>query len=308
MDTHNDRIPGPLFGIGALVLLTFGASLLPASWFGIGPAQRKYITTDLSALSLDDVVRDADRNGSIGWRELVTESLDLSTLDELKDQKPDPETIEALNNPNNLTASFSKNLYAASAYFSKNPLQDPLAEQEVINQLLEKEAEKIVPQKYTLKEINIAKTESKESIKTYGNQVASILQRVISEKSIVDDFSSVQGYIETQDKTALEPITKDSEKVRSLVEELLKMPVPLSAATYHVMMLERVSLYRDTLYNLSQIEKDPVRSTLSIKQYPEIIVQTLRIHTQLANYFDSKNVIFTSKEPGYVFTVGYTLK
>lgn len=308
MDTHNDRIPGPLFGIGALVLLTFGASLLPASWFGIGPVQRKYITTDLSALSLDDVVRDADRNGSIGWRELVTESLDPSTLDELKNQKPDPETIEALNNPNNLTASFSKNLYAASAYFSKNPLQDPLAEQEVINQLLEKEAEKIVPQKYTLKEINIAKTESKESIKTYGNQVASILQRVISEKSIVDDFSSVQGYIETQDKTALEPITKDSEKVRSLVEELLKMPVPLSAATYHVMMLERVSLYRDTLYNLSQIEKDPVRSTLSIKQYPEIIVQTLRIHTQLANYFDSKNVIFTSKEPGYVFTVGYTLK
>jgi hypothetical protein len=308
MDTHDQKVSGPLFGLGLLILATIGVSLLPASWFGIKPARKTYARVDLSNLSLDAIAQDSDKDGSISWKELVTDSLSLSDLAQIEGKKPDPAVIADLNDPNNLTASFSKNLYTVSAYLSKNQLNDPLAEQEVINQLIAKEAVKMVPKEYTLKDIAVAKTENRESIKAYGNSVASLLAGLITEKTIADDFSSVQGYIETQDKSALEAITKDHAKVSALLDKLVALPAPLSAATYHILMIERISLYKDTLYNLSKVDGDPVRSTLSIQQYPEVILKTLRIYSQLSSYFDTQNIVFTSKDPGYVFTVGYTLK
>lgn len=308
-DDVRARNRSALFILLGILMVTVVFSFLPASWFGIKPLRNTHQRVDLSALSLDGVARDTDKDGSISWKELVTDSLSASDIAEMeKGEQIDPEVVANLNDPNNLTASFSKNLYTASAYLSKNQVSDPASQQDVVNQLIAQEASKITTKQYSLSDINVAKTESKESIKTYGNSVATILQSMISEKSITDDFSSVQGYIETQDKEALVPISKDYIKVKTSFDKLLSLSVPLSAATYHTMVLNRVGEYRDTLYNLSQIETDPMRAMLLIQKYPEITLKTLRIYAQLSNYFDTKNIVFTSKDPGYVFTVGYTLK
>lgn len=308
-DDVRARNRSALFILLGILMVTVVFSFLPASWFGIKPLRNTHQRVDLSALSLDGVARDTDKDGSISWKELVTDSLSASDIAEMeKGEQIDPEVVANLNDPNNLTASFSKNLYTASAYLSKNQVSDPASQQDVVNQLIAQEASKITTKQYSLSDINVAKTESKESIKAYGNSVATILQSMISEKSITDDFSSVQGYIETQDKEALVPISKDYIKVKTSFDKLLSLSVPLSAATYHTMVLNRVGEYRDTLYNLSQIETDPMRAMLLIQKYPEITLKTLRIYAQLSNYFDTKNIVFTSKDPGYVFTVGYTLK
>lgn len=308
MDTHNEKISGPLLGLGVLILLTIGALLLPASWFGVEPAKKTYSRVDLSDLNLSDIANDGDADGSISWKELVTDSLRPEDIAQLENQKPDASVIANLNDQNNLTASFSKNLYAASAYLAKNQLNDPLAEQEALNQLISLEAQKMIPRTYQLSDLNVVTSESKELMKKYGNSVASILQNIISEESLSGDVTSIQTYVETQDAEALEYIKRDAEKVSLQLRELERLSVPLSAATSHVLLLDRVSLYRDIIYNLSLAEEDPIRSALSIEKHPQAMANVLRMYSQFSTYFDGRGVVFSSKEPGYVFTVGYTFK
>ena len=310
MDTPHGKNFGPVLTLIVLAILTVGTSFLPASWFGVQPARKTYTKIDLSSISLGEVAEDSDTNGEISWRELVTTSLDPSFISEVEgeDEKPDPKVIASLNDPNNLTASFSKNLYSASAYFSKNQLNDPLAEQEVLTQLMAQEAEKVTPAVYGFKDIRVAKTEDKESIRAYGNAVATILNDMITQDQIVKDMESITKFIDTKSASDLIPLTQDYERVAAKLEKLLSLSVPLSASTYHVVALTRVAAYRDVLYNLSQAEADPLRTTLFIQKYPDTTVSTLGTFSALSPYFDIKNIVFTSKEPGYSFTVGYTLK
>ena len=308
MDAHNEKISGPLLGLGVFILLTMGSLLLPASWFGIESAKKTYSRVDLSDLNLGDVANDRDADGSISWKELVTDSLSPEEIARLENQKPDAKVIADLNDQNNLTASFSKNLYAASAYLAKNQLNDPLAEQETLNQLMFLEAQKMLPRTYQLNDLNIATSEDKDSIRKYGNSIASILPNIISEESLSGDVTSIQTYVETQDAKALEYIQGDAERVTLRLKELENLPVPLSAATSHVLLLDRVSLYRDIIHNLSRAEEDPIRSALSIKKHPEAMANVLRMYSQFSTYFDGRGIVFNSQEPGYVFTVGYTFK
>lgn len=308
MDTPHEKPFGPILAIGALVLLTLIASIVPASWFGIRPLKHTYGKIDLSDISLSEITEDADKDGSISWKEVITENLSPSEIAEAESKKPDPVAIAALNDPNNLTSSFSKNLYTVSTYLSKNQLNDPAAEQEVLNQLIAEEAAKIIPTMYTNKDVRVAKTEDKISVRAYGNSVASILEDMITEARIVEDFSSVASFVDTKDESDLVPLVKDYERVDAKLKKLLALSVPLSAASFHVIALNRVATYRDLLYNLSKAESDPIRATLFIQKYPETVISTLLVFKDVSPYFNLKNIVFTSKEPGYPFTVGYTLK
>ncbi len=308
MDTHNEKISSPLLGLGVLILLTIGALLLPASWFGIEPAKKTYSRVDLSDLNLSNIANDGDADGSISWKELVTDSLRPEDIAQLENQKPDASVIANLNDQNNLTASFSKNLYAASAYLAKNQLNDPLAEQEIINQLINKESEKVLPAEYTLKDMVLATNEDKKSIRSYGNEVSSILGDMITQSRITKDFEGLTSFLNSNNEADLAPLQEDAKRVDAKLSRLLSLPVPMSAATYHVLILTRVAAYRDTLYNLSKASEDPVRAMLFIQKYPETTLSALKVFSALSPYFDIQNVVFSPKEPGYVFTVGYTLK
>jgi hypothetical protein len=225
-----------------------------------------------------------------------------------KEEQIDPQVVANLNDPNNLTASFSKNLYTASAYLSKNQVNDPAAQQDVVNQLIAQEASKITTKQYSLSDINVTKTENKEAIKSYGNSVVSILGDMITEKKIQEDAESIARFTNTKDENDLLPLQKDFQAVDAKLTKLLALPIPPSAATYHILALNRVAAYRDTLYNLSVAANDPMRAMLFIQKYPEITLATLRTFSILTPYFDIQNITFSSREPGYVFTVGYTLK
>ena len=299
----------PLIAIGILVGITILSAVIPAKWFGINPVVYKNQPLDLSAItSASEIAKDTNNDGSISWNEIINQTFPESTSAEsIKGAPVDEKVIEQLNDPNNLTSSFSKNLYVASAYINKNGGIDADSQQAVLDQLISQEASKIIPTTYTYKDIKIAPKEDKISIKTYGNSVAIILQEVITKKIMTDDFSSMNSFTQTKNESDLLPLVKNRDRVGGLIQKLLSISVPPSAISYHILALNRIALYKDTLDDISKANTDPVRAKLAIEKYTEMMVLVLRIPNQFSNYFDVQNIVFSSKEAGYMFTAGYTI-
>jgi len=308
MDTLTPQKNLPLLFLGGLVLLTIATAFIPAKWFGIEPKAVTRARLDFSSISPSDVANDTNNDNAISWKELIESTLGPTERSEFEGKEADPKVIAELNDPNNLTASFSKNLYVASTYLSQDPNVTEETKQDVISQLIQQEAAKITPTTYGFKDLNIASAESKASIKLYGNTLAGLLENLITEQSIIDGAGAIEAFLSSQNEKDLTPLEKERSKVDATLKKLLALSAPISASTYHALAVNRVATYRDTLDNLSQAGDDPIRATLFIDKYPEVLVSTLRIHNELSTYFDTQNITFLGTEPGYVFTVGYTLK
>lgn len=294
--------------LGALVLITVAGAIIPASWFNI---ENKNQTLDLTSVDTVNVTpKNKETDQPLTWKQLTESALSdqPEVLEALKSAPVDKDALSQLNDETNLTASFSKNLYVASAYLKENNITDEDAKQEVINQLVSQEVSKIVPTVYHRKDIQVAKTESKDSIKAYGNNVGTLLTDTLTVKSFTDDVAGLKEYTKTQSAESANVLKKDYERVNTMFQKLLKVSVPPSATVYHLATINQVASYKDTLYNLSKIETDPLRANIALESYTNIVFNTVNVYKNLSEYFNVKNVIFGPKDSGYVFTVGYTPK
>ena len=287
------------------------SAVVPARWIG---GEKKVVLLpklDLTLLaSPQNVATDRNRDGDISWKEVIDDTLDApaSTLAELQKNKPDPKAIEQLNDPNNLTASFSKNLYLPTAYLKKNNITDEAAKSDALARLVQDEKAKLTKTTYRLSDITIAPSESKQTIQVYGNSMATLLKRTVSKEIVTKELTSVIAYSETKDASTLVELAKSVERLDSIIQKMKTMPVPISAASYHLLALSRVADYREVVFNLSKIESDPIRASFVIDSYTESTALIFKLYQQLSAYFKLSNVTFTSQDPGYVFIVGYTLE
>lgn len=295
--------------LAVLLLITASSAVIPASWFGIN-VKNNNPSLDLTSVKTIDLVGKNKEGAPATWKDLTEQAFKdrPEILAETKATPVNQKDLDALNDPNNLTASFSKNLYVASNYLNQNGGGDSVAQQDILDQLMAQEAVKIIPTKYIFKDINVAKAESRDSIKDYGNNLALILKDMITSYSMKTDLSGVADFLKSENIKSLDPVTNDYKKIDAKLKNLLAISVPLSASTYHIITVNQVAAYRDNLYNLSQIVADPLRARISFEKYAEISISTLNLYKDLSKYFDMKNIVFSSKEAGYVFTAGYTIK
>jgi hypothetical protein len=245
----------------------------------------------------------------VSWKEIITGTLGAtsSALETIKSVEVDPKAIEELNDPNNLTASFSKNLYLVSAYLDQNGITDEQAKNQALVKLMADERAKLVFTTYGYKDIIVAKTESKESVRAYGNTIAPQLQTVLSEKITTSDMMSVSNFSTSKNPADLLPLIKNKKRLDTIINKFLTVSVPPSALSQHLLILNRISRYRDTLDNLSKMDTDPLRATLVVDGYIETAGMIVRLFNQLSTYFDTQGIVFFPQEGGYVFTVGYTM-
>ena len=307
---QKQTVGAPLLALGVLLLLTVGTSLIPASWIGLGSPKREYAPLNLSlAQDLKTLAQDTDNDGTISWKEYIAGSLGVSgTSTSMTDLETDPRTIAALNDPNNLTASFTKNLYMASVALQQEGVNDPTTEQQIITKLIQGEQGKVEVKTYTQEDIKIGKDNSAYALKVYGNSVASILQGFITEQSITDDITGIGNFTNSKNEADLIAIVKSKKRIDSVMEKLLSVEVPSSAAPVHVDILNRIGKYDATLKDLTRAYDDPVRATFAIKSYADDAVSALQSIPYLAQFFEQKHAVFSLKDPGYLFMGSYTNK
>ena len=304
-DLPQKPISKPLVIVGILVLLLTSTTFIPASWFGITPVIYKNAPLNLTDITTpENIAKDTNKDGIISWQEVINQNVDFGTS--TNTATIDEQAIAQLNDPNNLTASFSKNLYLAYTYLQKTGTWDETVKQNMLQQLIAQESAKIVPTTYSLREITIASTETKESIKKYGNAIAPLINATINEKYLANDFGSINSFTQTQKESDLVSILDDKKRVDSLLQKILAISVPPSAVPYHILLLERIALYRDSLTAIGNAPNDPIRATIAIENFGNAIPLIIKMVPQLSSYFNMKNIVFSAQDTGYVFTTGYT--
>lgn len=308
MEEKNSQTKSQLIVLGVVLIIIFISSVIPAKWFGVKTKKPVHKKLDLTTLtSPGEIAEDTNNDGEIGWNEIVVSTFkdSTSTLAELNKKPIDKKVIAELNDPNNLTSSFSKNVFLATAYLRDRGITDEKTKREAVDYLVQQEAKKIEVTTYKPTDIKIAKGETKESIKAYGNTIAPIIQSLISSKIITKDIISVSSFTTTKNENDLKPLAENKKRLDVLLQKLLAVEVPPSAMTYHILALNRVALYRDTVDNLSKSASDPVRGTLSVDTYQDAMLLVIRLPNQFYDYFTVQNVVFTAKDAGYMFTTGF---
>lgn len=288
-----------------LLVLTVGVSLLPGSWFGIPKATRAYPTLELNDLMGSNEGLDNNKDGQVSWKEYVSAALDIPP-DTDTQFEVDTVAVAQLNDPNNLTASFSKNLFLANTALINNGITDEETRQGLINQLIDKELEKVIPHTYTQSELTIV-DDSKQSLTVYGNAMGKLLDGAISDDSVSKNLQALNAYLTNSDEGALLPLLEDTIKINKLVGSMAEVKVPRSAVSIHLETLNSFGLYRDTLSNLSAVQTDALRAQAGTRTIKDAVRASIHSYVTLSTFFHTKAISYTSKEPGYLFTYGYTV-
>lgn len=298
--------------VALIVLVLVALSVaMPSSWFGSkAKSENQKLTIDVSRIkSKKAIATDENTDGMVTWKEVMEQTLPMTEeqKEELKNLPVDQRAIDALNDESNLTASFSKNLYLMAASIQENNITNEDTKRALMEKISQEEANKIQPKSYTDKDVIIAKAETKASIKAYGNAIFPLLDGIITKESITGNMTGVLTYLESNNTSGLPYLYKDKKRLDTLLKKLSLTEVPPSAILIHIQMLNRISVYKEVVDNLSRVESDPIRTSLVLEQYIPAGRAVVEMFTKYTDYFNRQNVTFTSREAGYVFITGYTL-
>ena len=290
--------------VGSLLVLSL---IVPAKWLGITTVKENrqgLILKDPNELAL--LSKDSDRNNNPDWKDLLNKTTSASTTEAASKEKTSEETKKRLEDPNNITASFSKNLYTASAYAKKNGTLTQAEQEELVFTIVQGEQNKIIIKTYTLDELVIAKKEDESTQKAYGNALGIIFKEAQKYKLDVADVTSIQAYLTNKDPAPLASFVIKKNNTATIIDKLLKLSVPYSASPYHLLLINRLSAYKTALEGLSTADTDPMRATIAFKSYIPTFQLVASAVASMQTYFKVQNITFNKEEPGYVLTPGYT--
>lgn len=184
---------------------------------------------------------------------------------------------------NNLTKNLSKSFF--TSYLN---IQDPngdVAEQDRINVIQNTIANAPTASpamKYTLAGLIVFDPSSKDEIRAYGNDFASIYRARLSD------------YVSLNQPT----YSQSADYYKGLAEALSRLKVPRPIAEIHVDLLNSYNQMYVSLLDLNNYENDPLKGFYALTTFRnnQNIVPTYL--AKVANYFKSSGIIFSKSEPG----------
>jgi hypothetical protein len=291
--------------LGVFMFLLMISVVVPAKWLGVKP--RTYTPLNFDDIqAYQDLSKDKNFNSSPDWKDLLENTVSTTNAAALESTPDDAKVEELLNDPDNLTSSYSKNMLIASSYLEQNGKTDEASKQQIAEALIQQEKDKIITKTYTSKDLVVQKTESETMRKNYGNALGTLLKEAGTYKIGEGDLEILQTYLDTKDASVLDSLRIKEDNVAVLIRKMTVMPVPLSATPYHLLALNRLSAYLTLLDGLSKADTDPIRASIVFKEYASIIKAMFGALVNIKEYFKVESVVFTSKESGYVFMQEYT--
>lgn len=298
-----------LLVLGFLITLIGISLVIPAKWLGVNPARNR--NAPLILKSYDELAvlqKDTDRNNNPDWKDLLLETTSASTTRMANEYTVTEADKLRLADPNNITASFSKNLYTVSSYAKKKGDLTQAEQQNLVTELMNKESEKLVATRYTVYDIKSAPSETLASKKAYGNELGKVFKKATGFKLDIVDLDKIQAYSTSKDPSTLASLTIKKNDTKTIIAELLKLSVPRSAVAYHLLMINRLSQYVAILEGITSAETDPMRSAIAFNGYIPAIKALFSSLENMQLYFKLEEITFTDTEPGYVLNSGYTMK
>jgi hypothetical protein len=85
---------------------------------------------------------------------------------------------------------------------------------------------------------------------------------------------------------------------------LLKLPAPDSAAEEHLALINAVGFLGKAIEGMTMVDDDPIIALVSIGNFREGEIKISDALGGLISYFKEKQIVFTSKDYGYIFEGG----
>ncbi len=296
-----------LIVVGLFIFLLMITLVAPATWVGVKPKKQTGLilrnANDFAVLS-----KDTDRNNNPDWKDLLMQTTSASTTAVANKYIVTEADKQRLDDPNNITSSFSKNLYTVSSYAKKAGDMSTSEQESIVTSLVTKEVQKIETSVYTFDDIKVSSTETPTSIRAYGNQLGTIFKKATSFKLEIVDVDKIQAYSTNKDPNTLASLVIKKNNAKLILEELLKVSAPRSASPYHLLIVNRLSGYITVLENMTQAENDPMRATIAFNNYLPAMRLLFSSLSNMQLYFKLSDTTFSQNEPGYVLNSEYTIK
>lgn len=244
---------------------------------------------------------DRDGNNVEDWRDLILDSMSSSTKEAFAQAEPNKEAEARLADKNNVTASFSKNIYTAAAYVNSNPNLTDDDKANLVAEAVRAEAPKTQPKVYITSDLKVTSSDNTEAKKSYGNTMALLLKRADSEGLGSNDLLLLEAYTKEGDESLLLPLATKGSKVNEMLEELLSVSVPPSAVVFHLRLVNSVSTFSSTLEAFASAASDPLRSLAFLNTYPDTVTKLFTSMSDVQDYFVLQEVQFLPTDPGYIF-------
>lgn len=186
---------------------------------------------------------------------------------------------------------FTKDVFAAYLKYDKDgvlPDGDAL-----IKNLEYLDIRDVEKNKYTLAFLSIFVPTTKEEIRNYGNEFASMYLNAI--KPVDDNVIKYQSDINN-----MVPIYRD------IGERLMKIKVPSEVADEHLQLANQYLKQADAFILVGGQIKDPVKALLGLKVIREGIPVQVEMFTRIKKYIKDNDIIYEKNEPGNFWNVGTT--
>lgn len=289
--------------VGSLVALAMLTLVIPAKYVGVKPVKRQALVLqkqeDFSTLQ-----KDADNNGVPDWKDLLNRTMSTSTKEAATKQAISVEDKQRLNDPNNLTSSFSKNIYLASAYATEKGNMTASEQDALAARIIQDESAKLTFKSYDVSELTLTKEETDASRKAYINALGVVYLKALAAKLTAGDVNTLKSFKEKTDPAIIQSLIVKKNILETIISDLVKVKVPYSAAPYHLLIINSLSKYKSVLENIAKANEDPIRATLAVNAYGSTIQELYSAITSLQPYIAIENITLTNSDPGYILISG----
>lgn len=142
---------------------------------------------------------------------------------------------------------------------------------------------------YQRKDLQLESAETAASVAEYGRNLRSALQTFTAAKP-GGESAALVAYVAHGDENALAPIVPAAQTYFALVQSLLAMDVPASAATLHLELINRASYLAQLAYLMSQVKTEPLIATRAAQASPGKLLEFTDFLRQFDPYFAARNI------------------
>lgn len=141
-----------------------------------------------------------------------------------------------------------------------------------------------------------------ESLRTFGNQVAEVLNRH-PKASFNDTVGILAKATDTRIKEPLAELAAIGREYGALARELASIPTPKTVLPLYKQAVVHYAAVEGLYPEMAKVVDDPVRGLAALQQYQQYLYEISNIFTNIAESFNKGGILFTKDEPGSAWEI-----
>lgn len=205
----------------------------------------------------------------------------------------------------NLTDRISIDLFAKYLILKNNGQEvTPEVQEALISNVIAENIKKIEYTTYTGTNLGLISAPTTEQLHAYGNALATLIV-ANSPKNIAENELSLLAALAENGSNS-----EDLAKLKTIADayttigyQLVRMTIPSDAKPLQVALANATGRIGVNIAHFGVFETDPATAISHISAYDENVTDLNAALKALGQYFTKKGVVYSTKEPGYAFTL-----